>query len=131
MARFPFIKSVMVADRSDGVEIFELKSDESLTNELFSEQAGGISAIRLALADLFNSMVDGVNTLKMGQNKSLLVTYDKLTVLKKRIHTSLVLLIICETEGLDLASLFDVADEFESNFKEVDALVEKIDKNSM
>lgn len=60
----------------------------------------------------------------MGNNKSLLVTYDKLTVLKKRIHTSLVLLIICETEGLDLASLYDVAEEFEENFQEVDKLVE-------
>ena len=50
MDRFPFILAIMVADKEDGVEVFENKRlDEK---EMLNDSAGGMSAVRYAMADM-------------------------------------------------------------------------------
>lgn len=127
--KFTFIKSIIVADKVDGVGVFEHNNTAEGSTQIFNEAQGGISTVRHTIADMFNSILTQVETLNMGKNKNILIHYDKLTVLKRQIHTSLILLIICETEGIDVATLYDVADEVQDNFKEIDKTVERIDKN--
>ncbi len=43
-------------------------------------------------------------------------------------HTKLILLIICDTDTIEISSLFDVAHEIEDNFEEIDKIIEKIER---
>ena len=65
----------------------------------------------------------------MGKNKSFLIHYDKYSVLKKQMHNTLLLLVVCESSKLDYGSLYDIVEEIETNFKEIDKVVEHIEKN--
>ena len=65
----------------------------------------------------------------MGKNKSVLIHYNNYTVLKKIMHNCLFLLIICDSKALNIGSLYDVVEELEENFREVDKVVEHVEKN--
>ena len=120
MDRFPFIKAIMVADKEDGVEVFEnIRLDEK---EFLNEEAGGISAVRYAMADMCNSILDQ-------ENKSILIKYDRCTVYKKIIHQNLIIIIIWETKGLDISILYDIGDEIEVNFANISKVVEELNAN--
>ena len=85
MDRFTFIKAIMVADKEDGVEIFENKRIDE--EEALNNLAGGISAVRYAMADMCNTILDP-------EIKSIVIKFDKLTVFKKIMYSNIILIII-------------------------------------
>ncbi|CAI2383517.1 unnamed protein product [Moneuplotes crassus] len=117
MDRFTFIKAIMVADKEDGVEIFENKrlNEEEAINDL----AGGISAVRYAMADMCNTILDQ-------EVKSIVIKFDKLTVFKRILYSNIILIIICDTKGLDISVLYDLGDEIEENFKSLSKIIDEI-----
>ena len=117
MDRFPFIEAIMVADKEDGVEIFENKRLNE--EEVLNNSAGGISAVRYAMADMCNTILDQ-------DVKSIVIKYDKWTVFKRILYQNMILIIIWDTKGLDVSVLYDIGDEIESNFKELSKVIETI-----
>ena len=144
MDHYPFIKAIMVADKEDGVQVFENKRIDE--KSVINDSAGGISAIRLALVELIMC-----NNILTKESKSIVIHYDKLpqkqqssskksknskslirgavTVYKKIIHKNLILIIIWETKGMDISVLYDVGDEIEQNFEEISKVVDEINAN--
>ena len=119
----------MIADREEGFDVYEFNDDGVKEGLIFNENAGGVQAVRHTLADIFKAIQDQIATLGMGKNWSIIVYYDKLTVLKRLMHSKLILLIICDTDkNIDFSSLYDVAHEIEDNFEEIDKIIEKIER---
>ena len=85
MDKFTFIKAIMVADKEDGVEVFENKRLNE--KEVLNPSAGGISAVRYAMVDMWNTVLDQ-------DQKSILIKYDKYSVFKKIVTKNLILIII-------------------------------------
>ena len=48
--------------------------------------------------------------------------YDRYFVQQKQVGDNLLLIIICETESLDMGMLRELTSEFEENFKQVNAI---------
>ena len=61
--------------------------------------------------------------------KSIIIKYDKCTVFKKNIHQNLILIIICQTKGLNISILYDISDEIEENFESISKAVDDINQN--
>ena len=81
--KYRFIKALVVADKADGVGKFEYKSSDEEIQKIFQNHTIGISIILLTFADIFKQILEHINNLRMGNNKSVIIHYDKFTVVKK------------------------------------------------
>ena len=121
MAKLSFVKAILLAEIEDGVEVYEKVKIKEIE---FSEEHGGkISGLRHAMSDMFKTILEQVEKLGKGKNKSVSVMYDRYFVQQKQVGDNLLLIIICETESLDMGMLRELTSEFEENFKQVNAIV--------
>ena len=122
----PFIKAVILSELEDDVEIYKyIASDlefKQETNDNF------LNGLRGGMNELFTDFKGQFNKLGDCQNFQVSVMYDHYFVRKMQIGKNILLIIIAETDTLDIGSLDNMCADYRTNFQKVDKFIEDINK---
>mgnify|MGYP001589361686 CR=1 FL=1 len=110
----PFIKAVILSELEDDVEIYKyIASDlefKQETNDNF------LNGLRGGMNELYTDFKGQFNKLGDCQNFQVSVMYDQYFVRKMQIGKNILLIVIAETDSLDIGSLDSMCSDYRTNF---------------
>lgn len=122
----PFIKAVILSELEDDVEIYKYIAGDlefkQETNENF------LNGLRGGMNELYTDFKGQFHKLGDCQNFTVSVMYDQYFVRKMQIGKNILLIIIAETDTLDIGSLDSMCADYRSNFAKVDRFIDDINK---
>ena len=125
--RYSFIKGIIITD-VDGAEVLKVINPKS---ELGSTASDGVrtDAIEMAYSNVFQSTQDQISKLEQCAFETITVIHDDLVIEQRMLGQRILLTMICEaTCNYSMMSL--IAEDIKSNFKLLDILIEKVQKQT-
>ena len=120
----PFIKALILSQLEDDVQIYqyiapdlEFKQDQ---NDNF------LNGLRGGMNELYSDFKGQFNKLGDCHNFQVSVMYNQYFVRKMQIGKNILLILICETDSLDIGSLDLMCQDYRTNFQKVDKFLEDI-----
>ena len=122
--KMPFIKAIILSELEDDVEIYKyIAPDLEFKNEVTENFLNGL---RGGMNELYTDFKSQLKKLGDCQNFEISVMYNQYFVRKQQIGKNILLILICETNSLDMGALNLLAADFKLNFQKVDKFIEEI-----
>ena len=122
----PFIKAVILSELEDDVEIYKyIASDlefKQETNDNF------LNGLRGGMNELYTDFKGQFNKLGDCQTFQVSVMYNQYFVRKMQIGKNILLIVIAETERLDIGALDSLCADYKANFTKVDKVIDEINR---
>jgi hypothetical protein len=115
-----------MSELEDDVEIYkwiatDLEFKQETTDNFLNGLRGGMN-------ELYSDFKGQFNKLGECAHFQVSVMYDQYFVRKQQIGKNILLIVICETEGLDIGALDTVCNDYRANFQRVDRFIEDFNK---
>jgi hypothetical protein len=124
----PFIKALILSELEDDVEIYKyIAQDLEFKQE---KNDNFLNGLRGGMNELFNDFKGQFKKLGECQNFQVSVMYNQYFVRKMQIGKNILLILICETDTMDIGALDVMCADYKRNFEKVDRFVEEINKQA-
>ena len=125
--RYSFIKGIIITDK-DGAEVLKVTNSES---ELGTGAADGIrtDAIEMAYSNVFQSAQDQISKLEQCGFENITIIYNDLVVEQRMLGQKILLTMICDAK-CNYSMMSVVAEDIKNNFKLLDLLIDKVQKQA-
>lgn len=126
--KHPFLKALIMSEIQDDVEIYkwiaaDLEFKQETTDNFLNGLRGGMN-------ELYNDFKGQFNKLGDCSNFQVSVMYNQYFVRKQQIGKNILLIAICETEGLDIGALDALCSDYRANFQRVDRFIDDFNKQA-
>ena len=125
--KYSFIKGIIITD-VEGAEVLKVINGKS---ELASTSQDGIrtDAIEMAYSNVFQSTQDQISKLEQAAFETITVVHNDLVIEQRMLGQRILLTMICDANcNYSLMSI--IAEDIKSNFKLLDILIEKVQKQT-
>jgi hypothetical protein len=124
--KMPFVKAVILSELEDDVEIYkwiagDLEFKQETNDNFLNGLRGGMNELYTDFKGQFQKLGDC-------SNFQVSIMYDQYFVRKMQIGKNILLIVIAETDTLDLGSLDSMCADYRTNFLKVDRFIEEINK---
>ncbi len=125
--RYSFIKAIVITDK-EGAEVLKVTNRAS---ELGAEGPEAIrtDAIEMAYSNVFQSAQDQISKLEQCGFESITVVYNDLVVEQRMLGQKILLTMICDAK-CNYSMMSVVAEDIKNNFKLLDLLIDKVQKQA-
>jgi hypothetical protein len=120
--KHPFIKALILSELEDDVEIYKWISPDlefkQETNDNF------LNGLRGGMNELYTDFKGQFNKIGDASNFQVSVMYNQYFVRKMQIGKNILLIVIAETDSLDMGALDLMCSDYRVNFQKVDKFIE-------
>jgi hypothetical protein len=120
----PFIKAIILSELEDDVEIYKYIAPDLEFKSEVSENF--LNGLRGGMNELYTDFKGQLKKIGDCQNFQVSVMYNQYFVRKNQIGKNILLILICETNSLDMGALDLMCNDFKTNFVKVDKFIEEI-----
>ena len=124
--KHPFLKALIMSELEDDVVIYKWIAEDLEFKQETTENF--LNGLRGGMNELYRDFKGQFNKLGECANFKVSVMYDQYFVHKQQIGKNILLIVICETDGLDIGALESVCKDYQANFQRVDRFLEDFNK---